>query len=462
MWEFFIRFSHSIFRTKQRSRRALSVRPELWPLEDRLVPAQLLWVGAAGAPWAPAMGNNPNFINQGGVAQNPSNGDTLIFDPNARWGPNNTPGADTDSVDNTNPEIFLSAIHVNQAYTHNITINSYLIVGKAGVGQVSSDPSNLSNGTLTLMKLNGTGAQPEFEIYGSAGSGSTFNWSGGNIANGNPANSGNWPHIKVDGRSTFNISGGAASLQADIWNSGLVNFSANQDLTLSNTSYGITNSGTFNLMSDHGLLSLAGDPRAPFGFSNSSNGLLEKTGGTGTSTFGLNFGNSRASSDLEIYSGTINFTQQAGQSAGLTTIYRGATLQTSTTYTVNGGTIEGAIQGSGAAPRVLGNLTLAGGDFFVESGGMVPSVFVVTNNFSETGGTLHIYVNGWNGNDQLQVGNQARLGGILKVTTISAPMTSPFTIMTYGSLAQGTDFASFTWDSLVYTPDKQNNQYQLS
>jgi hypothetical protein len=459
-----------LFAKKKPQRKVFSVCLELQALEDRLVPATLLWVGDNGTPnWNPAAGQNANFVDQMGTRLTPMVGDTLTFDPTLNWG--GVQGGNVNSVDNFSNGT-LSAIHINQGYTANITIDSYLVVGKDGQGNVvTNDPSNFSNGTVTLMQ-NAGGGPGEFYVAGSNNPaiGATFNWTGGDFVNGNGRTANVDPHVYVYRYATFNISGTQKTLDAELDNYGTVNFNmaGNSNLFQGDLKReDILNNGTFNLQSDAGILSTSTSQFFNYG-------LLEKNGPTGSSQIGLPFRNENASAsaggDFEIRTGTVSFFRNTASQGGdqcVTAISPGAVLSTFSGYTVSRGVLEGANTGSGAPPTISGGLTLSGGDFYAnDTHGAQPGTFRIsaginagTGTFEQTGGTLHIYVSGVFGNDQFQVQDQATLGGTLKVTTISAP-SNPFVIMTYGSVVG--DFASFSWDSFSYTRQKQAAQYLLN
>jgi hypothetical protein len=129
----------------------------------------------------------------------------------------------------------------------------------------------------------------------------------------------------------------------------------------------------------------------------------------------VTFTNSTANVSLEVQQGTLAFTGTATQNLGQTVVFTNANLNMPTgTYTVNGGSFFGL--GGG---KLTGNLKVTGGSFYVGGNGII-GTFTVTNNYEQTGGTLYIDVDGTTGankNDLLAVGNQAKLGGSLSVTT---------------------------------------------
>ena len=85
----------------------------------------------------------------------------------------------------------------------------------------------------------------------------------------------------------------------------------------------------------------------------------------------------------------------------------------------------------------------------------------MTSSYTETGGKLHIDVDGnaLQQSDRLTVGNIAKLGGNLTVNTLNRPSSS-VDFLTY-SLAVN-DFASFTYlGGVTYTPFEGLAAYTL-
>lgn len=97
-------------------RKGFAFRPAFLVLEDRLTPADLTWVGAAGAGWDAAANWSP--------AQVPVNGDTLIF--------NGTQGVGANTNSNMNlgggVQYHIGKLAIASSYTQTITLGANLRV----------------------------------------------------------------------------------------------------------------------------------------------------------------------------------------------------------------------------------------------------------------------------------------------------------------------------------------------
>lgn len=92
-------------------------RPQLLVFEDRVVPANLTWVGPAGGNWSVAANWAP--------AQVPGNGDTVVFDGGGAAG-----GANTNSTMDLGggAQYHIGRLRVNASYTQAVTLNTTLYV----------------------------------------------------------------------------------------------------------------------------------------------------------------------------------------------------------------------------------------------------------------------------------------------------------------------------------------------
>jgi hypothetical protein len=422
------------------------VKPTLEVLHDRIVPATLLWIGPNGGSWS----QQNNWIDQSDHNFVPQNGDTLIFDPNQTFsGKQGTSTRNTDDISG----LQLASMEVNSGFGAVITLSQNLLLGN---GQGAS---NLSGGTL-LIDNTTAGQSSYLEIT----RGSSFAWNGGSLVNGLPTDIQNHTRVsdlKIDPNASLYITGAATDLGLDLVNSGTVYFGPNSDVVLKGNYAAIENYGTFDIDNNQGI-----QPTPPqfvdpgWGFHNYSTGDLEKVGGTGQSTIATVFLNEGT---FGIQSGTVYLSGTSQrQFSGSTVIDAGCTLGTNATYVVSGGIMSG----SAGTSTLTGNLEIDGGTFYV-GGQQQPGQgrFVVTNNYTQTGGTTVITVNNSGTtltNDQLDVGNQANLGGTLTVYTMGQKPANPVVIMYYTHLVN--NFAAFTWNPVQYTPDTTSNanEYQLT
>jgi len=280
----------------------------------------------------------------------------------------------------------------------------------------------------------------------------TFNWSAGTIESRfrpapppGPGKPSHPPTFFVDPGATANLTGSANFAgNFDLLNEGTMIVSTSNNITVGNGST-VTNSGTLDVQSDIGFVGMP--LRGQGGFDNS--GSFKKSAGTGQTRLYMPFTNSGG--DLEVRAGMVYLVASGKQTNGKTTIYAGATLGSPTTYEVS----EGILQGQGVGTStVIGNLTLAGGDFYVGTNGTI-ATFRVTNNYIQTGGTLHIDVDGKQRqqSDLLIAENTAMLGGNLTVHTLNGRKpANAVAILKHGG--RQNDFASKTYlGGVTYTPD---------
>jgi hypothetical protein len=369
----------------------------------------------------------------------PGAADEAVFNPAI----SNTNVINSDTVAAT-----VGKLTIKPGYTGTINLQS-LTVGQAG------GTSTIEGGTISVSG-DGTVGLVEF----TAG---TLNWSAGTISSKfMPPGAGAFdpPDFRVDSGVTCTLTDSAnfagpfdLYVNKDNQGFGTMVISTSHDINVGNGSV-IINSGIIEVQSDVGFVGarLRGqgefDNFATFG----------KTAGTGTTGLDMPFKNLNAASVFTIQSGTVSLVASGTQTNGKTEIYAGTTLQTSTTYEVDAGVLQG--HGAGTS-TIMGNLLLAGGDFYVGTDGTIAK-FVITNNYTQTGGTLHIDIDdnqtpGW---DLLTVRNTASLGGTLEVNTLSDGPASCL-IMTY--FVHINDFASVTYlGGETYTESAGTSGYLLT
>jgi hypothetical protein len=406
-------------RAKRPDRR--KIRLFLEPLEDRFVPATLKWNGAAGANWSPAA----SWLNSNNQGQAPVNGDTLVFDGTKL----------TDSNDNM-ANLKIATLTIAAAYTKTITISNTLIVGQDANGGQSATTSTMAGGAIAGLQFK------DFELF----NGATLNWSGGSWTGPQGQQA---PYLKVDPSATLNIQTAASIMNRTLNVLGTVSDAANNDVQLGGGLV-VASGGTFDITVDKGLT----NGQAQEAIYNE--GLFRKSAGTGTSTIALSFTNDATTATLKVQTGILSFTSTASQSAGTTNIFNNTTLATTGTFTVSGGSLYGA-----GTSTIRGNLSISAGDFFVGGDGTI-GTFNVTNNYTQTGGTLHIDIDAKAGTtDVLNVTNAANLGGTLLVNSLTGKPAAAVTIITDGSRVG--DFATKTYlGGVNYTPDlTDNTKYKL-
>ncbi|OPY03607.1 MAG: Lectin C-type domain protein [Syntrophorhabdus sp. PtaB.Bin184] len=142
---------------------------------------------------------------------------------------------------------------------------------------------------------------------------------------------------------------------------------------------------------------------------------------------------------IYIQGGTVNVNNEAALRGFDTGGSDLAYIQTDGTVTIDGtlettnAGLEGGTLGGGGT--LSGNLFADGGTLFP---GSSPGTFTITGNYTQTGTTLAIEIQGTGASeyDRLVVTGAAQLGGTLTVTLLNGFMPSPgdsFTIMTYAS-----------------------------
>jgi hypothetical protein len=357
--------------------RRLTVLPWLECLEDRCTPVK--WTGnGPDSLWSDAKnwaGNQRPGIdpNVPAIAEFDGNGNTAVTADEA------TP--------NSGGLLRLDQISISSGFTKTITLNVPLWVRTNGADSTIAGGILAGNQTFTFvadpnnpksLNLSGGTIHPNKTEFGvdPIGPYCVVNVTG-NVTLGGTVN--------VGSGSTLNVNGGNVTVDGGTT---------------------IDNVGTLDFQTDNNITSTQAATLK-------NEGTLQKSAGTGQLIIGLAFTNTR---NLKVKTGQIDFTSTAKQTDGTTTIFNLAELATTTTYVVN----FGVFQNAGSA-TVRGNLEVTGGDVYPGNDGQVGTL-VVTNNYTQTGGTLHIDndVNGGK-NDQLSVGNTVKLSGKLAVNTLNAP-----------------------------------------
>jgi hypothetical protein len=408
-----------VFRPARVSKRKVAsqrVRPALEGLEERYVPAYLIWIGQnAGDKWSIAT----NWINKAtNVKQAPVNGDTLWLDP-AQKSADGTKGSALQSVDDMaglNPQ----RIIVNPGYA-GIDLQKVLQLGTVGTGGISS----ILDGTIS--SSNNQGA---IEVN----SDGVLNWFGGTLE----------VPLNVDAKAKGGTAAGNVNVDLNaqymdaLNNSGKVIMAPtlNNDITANATWF--NNAGaSFDIQANHDLLGTG---------QIHNKGLFKKTGG-GNSQIEKFFSNDDTTATLEVDAGDLIFKGSAEQYKGTTKLVGTTTLLTVIgAYTVDDGTLLGG--------TISGDLIVKGGDIYPGGDGTIGNLTLL-GNYTQSGGTLHIDVDpkATAKTDQVIVANPASVGsvtlqnagqnaGTLTVNFLNPPNSKDqFNIIEYRLLVG--DFATF-------------------
>jgi Immunoglobulin I-set domain len=240
----------------------------------------------------------------------------------------------------------------------------------------------------------------------------------------------------VNGAGAVLIIGGDAdkifsNQGAQVLNDGMIIWSGTGKLlTWGDSSYGPIpfenrSGGLWEISGDSETAS-AGGLSYPPSFAFENRGLLRKTGGQGTTTFGacgfINQGT------VEVQSGTLGFNSNFTQISG-TTRLEGGNLAATTPLTFN----AGLLTGSGVITASLLNAAEV-------SPGASPGVFNINGNYTQSAsGVLNLEIGGVAEGtefDQLVISGTASLGGAIHVSLLNGfrPMVgTSFRVMTYGS-----------------------------
>ncbi len=237
-----------------------------------------------------------------------------------------------------------------------------------------------------------------------------------------------WINGRIDGAGELIILNGAtldvgveggATPERVVNNSGIINWSGTNYITVFATAGVINNlpDGVFNINADAGTNVLV-----------NNQGTLNKTtsGALGTTTF---FAGITNTGTVQVTSGKLQVNPAYTQSDGTTIVNAGATLATSNTVNITGGSLSGT-------GTISGNLTNAG----LVSPGSSPGRLAVTGSYLQSAtGILSIEIGGLTPGsqyDQLAVGGNANLDGTLQVTFIDGfvpAVANRFSILEFGS-----------------------------
>ncbi len=436
-------------------------RPQLMAFEDRILPANLTWVGQAGGTWSVATNWSP--------AQVPASGDTVTFDGRAGI------GANTNSTMNLGGGGLyrIGKLNLTNGYTATITLNSHLytdvlniqsagtITGpsKLAIYQRIGDPT-VADATIfeTSYWISGTIGTTELWIGGQDNHRATLQL-GGTTGPGVPTTSTLQADLQIgDAFSTVN------------WQVGIVVVAAGKTVTNRGTfladSAGNTMGNTGGAMSrwnfiNHGRLTMGAgrfrneNLQQPAG----GGGRIFRTASLtpGENSFEIEGLVSLEETDggLTVESGTLLISGTLTQSAGDVTVSEGTTLDVTEDYTQSGGTVAdngsltvngqylvngGTVSVGGGTIEAAASMQLAAGAFFSGSGTILanvtnagdfdtgpalnPGSITVTGNYTQTAGTTTV-----TGGLTVSGTVQLAAGSFL----VSGPWTPPFAV---GAFAQ--------------------------
>jgi len=275
----------------------------------------------------------------------------------------------------------------------------------AGAGTI-----RLSNGTL---QVGASGATFNF-------SGNLFQWTGG-ILTGSST---------LTNTGTLNISGSNdKSLTAlTLNNTGVVNWmGAGIFYMYAATVFNNLANGLFDIQNDASLSYFSGTvPK----FNNA--GIVRKSAGTGTTTFGANVTFANAAT-VEAQAGTLRFTSGYTQSAGTTSL-SGGNISAGAELKIQGGSLSGAGTVTATAVTSSGQIIVGGAD----SSGVLN---IVGNYKQELAGILNIELGGLTAgmqHDRLTVTGTATFDGTIDIKLIknfTPNNNDSFQVVTYGSHA---------------------------
>jgi hypothetical protein len=226
----------------------------------------------------------------------------------ANWSPNQVPASGDDVI-------------ITNIGTYTVSLDVSATIDSLTLGGTSGTQTLLVANTLILNNASTVGGNGLFSLNGGTLSGlgsltlnGPFNWSNGTIANAG---------LRLNGTSSF--SGvGTSSMQVNgpVTNAGAITWSGSGNNLDVSSLFTNQASGTVTITTDVSERDSGGT------FGNA--GLVRKTGGTGTTQFGL-FVNS---GDLQVQSGTVNFNNK-GVTTGTIEVSAGATLQFTDSYTLS-------------------------------------------------------------------------------------------------------------------------------
>ena len=415
----------------------------LEPLERREVPASLLWVGPANGTFSA----QNNWVNEAsGVRVAPAAGDNLDFNP-AQTNFNQT-GANTAAVDDEPAAFAFGNITLDPAFTATVTIAQRAIM---------SSTVTLAGGTLqsaagATVTIGGNLIQNDGTLAGT--------WQIGSSAQGNSFTGAMTIQLNANIQNPVGIVLNAALTVNNgtlTWPSGDVETGAQAALTINANT-------TFTIAGDASMTAELGVPNF-LGIYNS--GTIRKTVGDPTKSTHFDGGieNEADTANLWVSAGWILCGSGITQTEGLIQLtggnisggFDGTHLLGGTLTGV--GTIEGDVINGDPTGQQQGAGTVRPG--LNGSGGTLN----ITGNFTQTwAGMLQIDVNnGTTGLGVLNVGGTASLDGDLYIhrnPAYTPTRGTSLTCFTFTGGANGTGFASFSYDSqfAVWT-DPQNNNW---
>jgi hypothetical protein len=358
-------------------RRAIAAPPRtflrLESLEDRLTPADLLYIAASSANdalWSD--GANWVNMNDGTTGAAPKNNDTVTIQPGLfSFGKVGSPLNNEDDILN----LQLSGLTMSGAVNQTVTIDKNLTVAGG---------ASLSFGTIWGL------AGSNFAINPVAG---TFSWTGGTLA-------GNGTTITLGSSLTTNLTGGGAKALygvVTLLNLGTINW-VGGDIN-STGIVAVTNGGVIDIQNDASWLKLGGNTDVA---TIVNQGNLRKTAGAGgnqSTTIAPDLDNQ---GNLQISAGTLYFsgkTKQSGANAN-TQLANGLLVWTRLDMTAGSltgtGFIRGDVNNTGGSMIPTGLITLTGNYTQGASGTYVVNIdnlgnygsLIVQANPNNVGGTV--------------------------------------------------------------------------
>jgi hypothetical protein len=435
-------------------------------LEDRAVPANLVWVGQANGLWSTAANFNP--------AQVPGNNDTVIFAVPPI-------GADTNSKMDLGGGVayHIAGLQINSGYTQTITITSNLWVDVLDMSggtlagtkslvltQMASHPtypatkfgtSYFRGGTIQVdtwtigeaehrltFVLAGGNLTPDLENDLNTNEFTDMQWTKGDVTvgtgktitvmgtfladskNGNMGNNTNW-NLTVDGgnqngqtaaiykgRGTFNKANEKKKNGGDILKVASQIQDGSPDVFVVNGT--LTSDDTGNIEVQSGTLSVQGDVFLNMG------ALIVDGGQTFTVSGDLNETGDSVSIAAE---GTLNVAGSITVSSGATFDMQGGTVEADAGLTIEDGAY---LSGYGT---IIGNVTNYGTVDVGEANAL--GTLTITGNWTNgSTGILNMEESASGVNDLLQVSGRATLGGTLNLAG-SPGLGDAFTLLTFGS-----------------------------
>ncbi len=410
------------------------VRLSIERLEEReLLATNLTWVGPDDGLWSEQRNWSPQQV--------PGEGDTLIFDGFTK----NT----SSNMDIGNGAFaHFAGLVIKLGYTKTITLQSDLYI----------DVFNMRGGTLAgskSLKINqSTVLDPKATKFG------TSAFDGGTIQV-NTSTRGDSDH-----RVTLQL--------ASFGNNSTPNLKANLT-TDTNTDIQWTGSGSVIVGSGKTidvwgtfLADSNGNMGNSLGATGKWNLIIEQWGrlyqGQGTFTNNnspdIKPGGKVFKQTSQLPGGNNVFVVDGGMivESGATVEVQSGTLSVTGDFTQNGGS---TIVDAGQTLSVAGNFSLSAGSLELGASFSTASIFTVSGDYNQTGGTLQIDVANGVQHAVASVGGTANLGGDLYLYLIDAPPESGITIMTYTSYTG--DFANkYTNMFEIYNYTPNSTSYDIT